>query len=101
MSMDCGGGQGHGAADVLDLKPGAFEIVRTFEFRDHADRALLNHLRNKLVGIEKLAANRDEQTSLPGLSRVVRDVGNDRGFIARQLTVDRLRDFSERYSLSL
>src|SRR6266851_3833958 len=49
MPMSCGGGQGHCAAHVLDLKPDAFEIVRTFNFRDHADRALLNHLRNKLV----------------------------------------------------
>src|SRR6266851_2008840 len=52
-------------------------------------------------GIEQLAANRDEQTARPGLSRIVRNVGHDCGFVAKQLTVNRLRDFSERYTLSL
>src|SRR6266480_916478 len=100
MSMDCGGGQGHGSADVLDLKPGAFEIVGTFKFRDHADRALLNHLRNKLVRIEQFAANRDEQTSLSSLSRVVRDVGNHQVIVAAQLAVDCFGYVRKRYRLS-
>ncbi len=74
--MNFGGGQGHCAAHVVNLKPGALENNRPLKFRDYADRALLNHLRNKLVGIEQLAANRDEQTARPGLSRIVRNVGD-------------------------
>ncbi len=99
--MNFGGGQGHCAAHVVNLNPGALEITRPLKFRDYAVRALLNHLRNKLVGIEQLAANSDEQTARPGLSRIVRNVGHDCGFVAKQLTVNRLRDFSERYTLSL
>ena len=82
--MNLGRGQGHRAANILDLNPRPGEICRPFKFGQDAGRALLDYLRNEFMSIEQLATDRCKQTPLPGLTRVVGDVGYDDGRIAIQ-----------------
>src|SRR5678809_1330447 len=89
MHLRCG--QGHGASDVFNLNPGHVSRVHSLkhvlarlEFRDYAQCALLDYLRNKLVCIEQSATNSDEQTAGASATRIMADIGDHLIFVARQ-----------------
>src|SRR5689334_85512 len=90
--MDFGGGKGHGQPNVRHLNPCSIKVYGPFEFGDDSDSALLHHLRNELVRVEQLSADRGEQTSAFCLTRIVCDVRNSRAWIAGCLTIGYARD---------
>ena len=97
--MNFGGSEGHRAADVFDLEPGAIEIARPFKFGEDAGRALFHDLRNELMRIAQFAAYGDKQTSLFRLTRIVRHIGHGAAAVADKIRSYCFRNFVDCHRL--
>ena len=52
MVLNRGSSERHGATNIVNLNPRAAEIVRSHQFGNHSDSALLHHLRNEFMRVE-------------------------------------------------
>jgi hypothetical protein len=92
MTLSLGRRQSHRSPNVPHAQPGAFEIRWFLEFRNNAERALCDHLRDEFVRIEQFTADGNKQTAGTGAARIVADICYFGCRVAGQLSTSRIGD---------
>ena len=97
--MNLRSGEGHSPSHIADLQPGSVKIRRPRQLGDDAEGASFHHLRDKAVGIEERAFDRDEKSAWSSSPRIVRDVIDDGANVSGKFGISYGSDLIECYWL--